>query len=62
MSFDSYRESRDLYGCHKRCFWEINSNLGACLLNNEKGGYQLCNVWPKVKILGMDQNLEKDMP
>ena len=24
MSFDSYEEYRDLYECHKRCYWEIN--------------------------------------
>ena len=23
MSFDSYEEYRDLYGCHKCCYWEI---------------------------------------
>ena len=23
-SFDSYEEYRDLYGCHKRCYWKIN--------------------------------------
>ena len=38
MSFDSYRESRDLYGCRKRCFWDINS-VGAYLVNFDKGGY-----------------------
>ena len=48
MSFDSYKESRDLTGCHKRCVWDINSK-GACLLNNNKGGYDLCFVWPKGK-------------
>ena len=38
MSFDSYRESRDLFGCHKRCFLDINS-VGAYLVNFDKGGY-----------------------
>ena len=54
MSFDSYRDTRDLYGCHKRCFWDINF-VGACLVNFDKGGYDRCFDWPTAKILGTEQ-------
>ena len=48
MSFDSYRETRDMNGCHKRCFWDVNPT-GACLLNIDKGNYDACFRWPKGK-------------
>ena len=60
MSFDSYQETQDLYGCHKRCFWDINS-MDACLVNFDKGGYDRCFDWPKVKILGTEQQFKKEM-
>ena len=61
MSFDSYRESRDLYGYHKRLFWDINF-VGACLANLDKGGYDHCFDWPKVENLGTGEKFEKEMP
>ena len=61
MSYDSYLETRDLFGCHKRCFWDINS-MGACLVNFDEGGYDRCFNWPKAKILGTKQQFEKEMP
>ena len=60
MSFDSYQESRDLYGCHKSCFGDINS-VGACLVNFDKGGYERCFDWPKAENLGTEEMFEKEM-
>ena len=60
MSFDSYREDNDFY-LREHLFWDINSR-GACLLNIDKGNYEFCFEWPKVKILGMDQKFGNDMP
>ena len=54
MSFDIYRDTWDLYGCHKRCFWDINF-VGGCLVNFDKGGYDRCFDSPTAKILGTEQ-------
>ena len=44
-SFDSYRETRDLYGCGKYCYWDV-TRKGPCLLKH-KGGYDFCYYWPR---------------
>lgn len=46
LSFDAYKEIRDLYGCNKHCFWDVTS-VGACMENH--GGGDLCFQWPKKK-------------
>ena len=55
-----YKESNPVFH-RERCFWDINSS-GACLIKNiDKGNYEYCIVWPKVKILGMVQKFGKDI-
>lgn len=45
MMFDSYRETRDLYNCHKFCYWDVTPQ-GPCMLK-AGGGYDFCYYWPK---------------
>ena len=61
MPLDSYEEYRDLYGCHKRCYWEIVPK-GAYLLKINEGIYDFCFWWPKVKIVGIKQRYGKGVP
>ena len=49
MSFDAYRETRDLTDCHTKCFWEV-TDKGACMLKHD-GGYGFCYDWGKNKTL-----------
>ena len=60
-SFDIYRESRDLYGCNKYCYWNVIP-MGPCLLKHE-GGYDFCYYWQKKKNVGLEQrNNGMDVP
>ena len=61
MSFDSYEEYRDLYGCHKHCYLEIIPK-GAHLLKIDEGIYDFCFWWPKAKIAGIEQRYGKGVP
>ena len=54
MSFDSYEEYGDLYGCHKP--------KGACLLKIDEGIYDFCFWWPKVKNARIKQRYGKGVP
>ncbi|WKA06274.1 hypothetical protein VitviT2T_024183 [Vitis vinifera] len=60
MSFDSYREARDIEDCGKFCYWDITPN-GPCMLKHD-GGYDFCYYWPKKTIVGIEQGHGKDIP
>ena len=62
MSFDSYRETRDLQGCNKYCYWDVTPD-GPCMLKHGGNrGYDFCYSWDNKKIVGIEQGHGQDMP
>ena len=62
MSFDAYKEGRDLYGCHKTCYWDVLIKTGACMLKSSKPTYDFCFNWPEKKIVEVEHGYTKILP
>lgn len=45
LSFDAYKEARDLYDCGTQCLWDVGPQ-DPCMLKHD-GSHDFCYDWPK---------------
>lgn len=58
LSFDAYKEKRDLYDCGKYCYWAVTPK-GPCMLKHD-GSDDFCYQWPDKKSEEIKEEQGKD--